>query len=294
MNPSLRLQTALLVLLFAPVAGAEAEEATTAGSSPSPDPSASPTEPAPNPAASGSAPAPATSAPSTSTPAPATGEANSSSAEPSSAERPEGPHRARSMDSQSNTEELTLQDRSGDAARTRQRPTEVTLSYSTALALGATRDFVGDFSFVGFGLDWHRRFGERLSAGVSLGWQVLYDKTRDTTVIDSLAITGVQLRHLNAFPILLSARFLPQGPSRSVGPYVGLGVGAYPSERRADIGLVSLSSFSVHFGFAPEIGLQIPTRTLGRLCLGVKYNYAFKSAENPELSYFAFTVGVAR
>lgn len=191
-------------------------------------------------------------------------------------------------------QELTIQDRSGEASQMRERPTQVTLSYSAALALGETRNFVGDFSFLGFGLDWHRRFGERFSAGVSLGWQVLADKTRGTTDINELTVTGVQVRHLNTFPVLLSARALSRGQRRAVSPYVGLGVGVYPSEWRADIGLLSLSSFTVHFGVAPEIGIQIPTRSIGRLCLGVKYDYAFESGGNPEISYFAFTVGLAR
>src|SRR5690606_10710164 len=120
--------------------------------------------------------------------------------------------------------ELTLQDRIGNVPPFEEHPSEITIAYSTAIALGATRDFASNFSFAGFELDWHRRMNEYFSLGFELGWQVLYEKTYGTLVDDQLTITGTQLRHLNVVPVLASTRFFPFGRSAALFPYVGAGV----------------------------------------------------------------------
>ncbi len=189
--------------------------------------------------------------------------------------------------------ELTLQDRFGRPSRYEEHPSELTIAYSTAIGLEATADFASNFSFAGLELDWHRQMTEHISLGLVFNWQVLYEKTHGTLVSDDLTITGTQLRHLNIFPLLASARFFPLGHQGVIFPYVGAGIGIAPSQWRAEVGFVTLSSFSVHLALAPEIGVQIPTGA-GRLALGVRYNFAFASAGNPELNYFAFTLGLAR
>lgn len=203
---------------------------------------------------------------------------------------PEGPPRSTTVD---DGRELTLQDRFGKRALYEEHPSELTIAYSTAIGLDATRDFASNFSFAGFELDWHRQMTEHISLGLTFTWQVLYEKTHGTLVSEDLTITGTQLRHLNVFPILASARFFPLGHEGVIFPYLGAGIGIAPSQWRAEVGFLTLSSFSVHLALAPELGVQIPTGA-GRLALGVRYNFAFASAGNPELNYFAFTLGLAR
>jgi len=165
-----------------------------------------------------------------------------------------------------------------------------TLSYSTAIATGATHEFISDFSLVGINLDLQLPLRRRFALGTSLGWQVLYGKSDKLSVIDDITISGVQVRHLNTFPLLLTGRFYPRGQGYGMKPFIGAGTGIYPSEWRADIGLLSLSSVTVHFGFSPELGVLVPAGR-GSFALTVKYHYAFESGGNPEISYFAFMVG---
>lgn len=165
-----------------------------------------------------------------------------------------------------------------------------TLSYSTAIATGATNEFISDFSLVGINLDLQLPLRRRFALGTSLGWQVLYGKSDQLSVIGDITLSGVQVRHLNTFPLLLSGRFYPNGQGYGIKPYVGFGTGIYPSEWRADISLLALSSVTVHFGFSPEIGILVPAGR-GSFALTAKYHYAFESGGNPEISYFAFMVG---
>lgn len=170
------------------------------------------------------------------------------------------------------------------------RISRVYLSYSTAMPAGAIFDFASNFSFLGLGVDWRLQVEERVSAGVSLGWQVFYSKDQRTSELGDVTLSGVQVRHVNAFPILAAVRFSPRKSSAQVQPFLGAGLGVYVAEWRVDVGLSTLSRVSAHFGFSPELGLLFHRRR-GELVLGVKYNYGFESGGNPELSYFAFTFG---
>jgi outer membrane protein W len=165
------------------------------------------------------------------------------------------------------------------------------VAYSTAMSVGSTNDFIDQFSFAGFSFDWRSRLKEKFWAGVSIGWQVLYNKAERTSEIGNVALTGTQVRHLNTFPLLLTGHYYHSSEDGKIQPYGGLGAGVYASEWRVDVGLLTASSVTWHFGLAPELGVVLPMGS-NRFSLSSRFNYAFESGGNPEILFFTFAFGV--
>jgi hypothetical protein len=173
----------------------------------------------------------------------------------------------------------------------KQRNDVVMLSYDTAVGIGKTHDFAGQFSFLGFAADWRTRVTDNFWPGFTFGWQVLYDKKYETRTYKEVTFTGTLATSLNAFPLLASADYFFMTDRRGIRPYAGLGVGAYAAERRIDVSIWTIQDTTWHFGFAPEIGVALPTGEASAF-VAVKYNYAFASGGWPEIMYMNFNIGV--
>ena len=165
------------------------------------------------------------------------------------------------------------------------------VSYSTSVGLGDTHDFVPDFSFLGFSLDWRARVSEKFWPGVSLGWQVLYGKDEKTLHYGNTTFTGTIATNLNLIPMLITGNYYFMTDPKGVRPYGGFGVGAYAAVHRLDVGIWTVSDTSWHFGFAPELGVALPA---GRrqIVVSTKFNYATASGRWDPLMYLNFNVGV--
>jgi outer membrane protein len=107
----------------------------------------------------------------------------------------------------------------------------------------------------------------------------------------SVTATGTLVTHLNVFPMLATGHYYLKTDPRDIRPYGGLGIGAYSVERRVDLGFWTLNDSSWHFGFAPEIGVVLPTGAAG-VVVATKFNYAFPSDGWNEVMYFNFNLGV--
>jgi hypothetical protein len=167
----------------------------------------------------------------------------------------------------------------------------VVLAYNTGFGVGATHDFAPDFSFLGFSFDWRASLTDNIWAGLSIDWQVLYSKQDMTETFRNVTVSGEVVTHLNLFPMLATGHYYFMTDPRGVRPYGGIGVGAYSAERRLDVGFWTLADTSWHFGFAPELGIALPTGA-SSVVVATKFNYAFPSDGWDEIMYFNFNVGV--
>jgi len=165
------------------------------------------------------------------------------------------------------------------------------VAYNTSVGLGDTHDFAPDFSFLGFSFDWRARVTDNFWPGLSLGWQTLYGKGVQTRTRGNTTFTGTIATSLNMFPMLATGNYYFMTDPRGVRPYAGLGVGAYAAEHRLDVGIWTISDTSWHFGFAPEVGVVLPTGT-ARVVFATKFNYAFASDDWDPLMYMNFNLGV--
>jgi outer membrane protein len=165
------------------------------------------------------------------------------------------------------------------------------VAYSTSVGLGDTHDFAPDFSFLGFSFDWRARVSDKFWPGVSLGWQVLYGKDEKTLRYGNTTFSGTIATNLNLIPMLIAGNYYFMTDPKGVRPYGGFGIGAYAAEHRIDVGMWTVSDTSWHFGFAPELGVVLPTGSR-QLVVSTKFNYAAASGRWDPLMYLNFNLGV--
>jgi len=169
-------------------------------------------------------------------------------------------------------------------------------TYQISFPLGDTKTFANKTSFRGIGFDFRKTVSPSTTLGVTFGWNVFHRRVRETLEIDTEnpgAVTGVQDRTINAFPIMLNVhRYF--GHEGGVQPFVGLNAGGYIMAQRFDIGLFTFQKDQWQWGVAPEIGFAIPLQSGSTLFINGKYNYAFtgKSAVGTDVNNSYISVGI--
>ena len=177
------------------------------------------------------------------------------------------------------------------APKKRGRPDTVKLTYATAVGMGPTHDFAADFSFIGFAADWRTRVTDAFWPGFTVAWQVLYNKEYKTLTHNDVTFSGTVATTLNVFPVLADADYFFLTDREGIRPYAGIGLGLYAAEHRIDWNIWTVQDTSWHFGFAPELGVVLPTGSVG-LVLTTKFNYAFASGGWDQIVYWNFNIGV--
>jgi hypothetical protein len=174
------------------------------------------------------------------------------------------------------------------------------LTYQVSFPSGDTKDFTNKTSWRGVGLDFRKALNWNTTAGIFFGWNVFHertDKTLDFTTENGNpgAVTGLQDRYLNSFPIMLNVHryFGQRGGAR---PYLGLNAGGFIMLQRFEIGIIALQKDQWQWGIAPEIGVAIPLQSGATLFFNGKYNYSFTKSSlvnDSRFSYFSLNLGFA-
>lgn len=173
------------------------------------------------------------------------------------------------------------------------------ITYQVSQPLGDFEKFIGETSWIGWGLEGRRYRSptSKLTFGFAFAWNVFDEKTNETQVFDSGAVTGTQRRYVNSLPFLLTTDFY-FNRKNSIKPFIGIGAGAYYIVQRLDIGVWKFEETNWHFGFAPEAGLQFPLGEIEGI-FSLKYHYALKSGESvgggegQEYQYLSVSIGLA-
>jgi hypothetical protein len=176
------------------------------------------------------------------------------------------------------------------------------MSWDVTIPVGATSDYVGETSWLGFTMQWRKFMTENVSIGGSLSWNVLHQRSFETQEFKFTPegadreitghISGEQFRYLNSFPILFESHYYLGDPYDSaVRPFGGLGVGVTPIERRTEIGIVAITDTNWHFTLSPEIGILIPLDQLS-LFVAANYNYALKVKNTIDYSFISINLGL--
>src|SRR6185369_8834699 len=116
-------------------------------------------------------------------------------------------------------------------------------------------------------------------------------KGEKTLHYGNTTFTGTIATNLNLIPMLITGNYYFMTDQSGVRPYGGFGIGAYAADHRIDVGISTVSDASWHFGFAPELGVALPT---GRrqIVFSTKFNYAAASGRWDPLMYLNFNLGV--
>ena len=82
--------------------------------------------------------------------------------------------------------------------------TSIYASWSTAVPMGATTDYVKSTSGRGIQFDITQQINEKFTYGGNFGWQTFYEKGYQVYFNDNSMITGWQRNYLNAFFMMAS------------------------------------------------------------------------------------------
>jgi outer membrane protein W len=164
------------------------------------------------------------------------------------------------------------------------------ITYSTALGLGETGDYIGRFSWRGFTIDGKYFIDDNITLGWTTGWQTLYEPVSGTFTDGTRTMTGTQYRYLNILPAMMTANYFFNEDGETQ-PFVGLGLGTYWVEQKTNMGLFSEKEDHWHFGLAPEVGVLFPVNIQANFYITVRYNNAFPAKESITYSYLGLNVG---
>ena len=171
------------------------------------------------------------------------------------------------------------------------------IQYSMGSTTGESENYIGDFSFRGFSMEYDKFISPQLSIGFLAGWNIFDELLHDATIdVNGSTISGTQIRFFNVFPILAKFGYFLGNPKSNFRPYASLGVGTYYIMQRLDIGLFHIEKDNWHLGLAPAIGILIPTDYIF-LQLNVRYHYAFAADDSItkqpfDISYMTYNIGI--
>jgi outer membrane protein W len=169
------------------------------------------------------------------------------------------------------------------------------ITWSMGFPTANTGEYIDKTSFRGVGLTITKYVEPDFSIGATFSWNVFDELIRgQTETLESGAVTGTQVRYINAFPLLINARHFWGERRGEVHPFIGLNAGMYYIRQRLDIGVWSIENDNWHVGLAPEVGLFIPVGRETYLTVMGRWNYAFDSGTrlggNPDNSHSYWTI----
>jgi hypothetical protein len=172
------------------------------------------------------------------------------------------------------------------------------IDWGVTFPLGNTYDYVESVGYRNFDIEFRHFRSEKFSLGFSGGWHVFYDELSGTQYFPAGAVTGTQIRYLNAIPVLATSHYYLGEPYARNQPYLGLGVGATNVLQRFEIGVASIETSNWHFAVAPEVGFMMGTGTMGETKIVIRgaLHYAFAAGEDlsgdeAEYTYVFTTIG---
>jgi hypothetical protein len=175
------------------------------------------------------------------------------------------------------------------------------LNYSLGIPTGDTRDFTDNESWLGLTFEGQWFVRPNASAGLLFGWNEFYQRTDEALPLENGTISGGQYRHLNVFPMLVTAKFYLNGDASigtAVAPYAGVSTGAYYVRQLFDIGTAEFTDDGWLFGLSPELGVLFPLASGSVGMLNARYNYPFSGGNflgdaSRSFQYWTISLGVA-
>ena len=169
-----------------------------------------------------------------------------------------------------------------------------TLSYAISIPTGETGDYLSKPSFRGATFDGRGFITDNISLGGMVNWTVFYEHLPSASVTEgSRTATGTNYRYINAYPILFNAHYYWKLGEKNLRIYGGTGIGAYSINKRTEAGTWYWEEKNWHFGFAPEAGILIPVGFSSFINVSLKWNYALKTNDTANHSWFGLNIGYA-
>ena len=179
-------------------------------------------------------------------------------------------------------------------------------NYSVSFPNSNLRQFVDKTSFSGLNLEYGQYFSRgSYSLGFSFGWNMFSQQYTGTTNFSyqsgnnnlNGAVTGNQLKYVNAIPLLITGSYYFNPSENSIVPFVSFGTGTYYIAQRYQFGIQEIDNDKWHFGISTEAGIIFKVHKGLGFNTSAKLNYAFDSgnsitgkADN-DYSFWSINVG---
>ncbi len=170
-------------------------------------------------------------------------------------------------------------------------------TYNMSQPMSETKDWIQEFSWRGFSLQYYYFSSDKTSLGLESGWCVFGQRLDGVTNLPNGAISGTQIRELSALPFLVTGNYYFKPLGDEISPYISLGLGGYYITDKLSLGIFALQEDNLHFGVAPELGFLIPVGD-DYIKFALKYNRAVPAGkstigEKRGYSFMGINVGVA-
>jgi hypothetical protein len=166
------------------------------------------------------------------------------------------------------------------------------LQYTVAVPVNDLEDYISKISFRGFTFEHQASVNSDIAVGVSVGYNLFYEKKPYDTYYDGTAsLSGIQYRYTSSVPVHLSGVYFFQEENRLI-PFAGLGIGTTYTLRDTDMGLYRWEEDGWSFSLRPEAGFIYQLKETIGVKAAARYNAAFKTSELKDQSYFSFSLGL--
>lgn len=172
------------------------------------------------------------------------------------------------------------------------------INYTPAFLTGDMKDYIGDASWRGWGIEARFFPSQNFSAGFMVGYNGFFEKrARSTYELDEdRRLTAVTWRYLYSLPIMAKVDYYLTDDG--IRPYIGLGIGTTYNEHELQVSTLLFSNKKWKFGFYPEIGAVIPFGPLSDVGITIAgryhytvYNETFLDTNFSNIGYFSFALG---
>ncbi len=170
--------------------------------------------------------------------------------------------------------------------------TSIYSSWSTAVPMGSTTDYVKTASGRGIQFDVTQQINERFTYGGNFGWQAFYEKGYQIYFNDNAMVTAWQRNYLNAFFMMASGRYYFATSVNKIKAYLSIEIGATAIENYEIFGLYNNRNLSWHFALTPALGIDIPASEHWGLNVYFKFHNSFKNESSVHYSWINTGIGL--
>ncbi|MDY0075816.1 MAG: hypothetical protein RBR87_00955 [Bacteroidales bacterium] len=164
------------------------------------------------------------------------------------------------------------------------------IQYTVGVPFGDLKDHTSNLSGRGLTFQFQTEIEPAITVGINLGYSVFYErKAYDSYSQGTATLTGVQYRYNNMFPMMVNAHYA--FGTRTIMPYLGLGVGTLYNMRSTQMGLYSVKENNWHFLLSPELGFMVDLSADIGIKINAIYDNAFKTREMDAFGNLRLNIG---
>lgn len=157
-----------------------------------------------------------------------------------------------------------------------QRELSMNINYSVAQPVGEFKDFLGNTSFRGWQANILYGFSDKISAGLSVGFQDFYEKheRKTYTTTEGGTISAVLTNSIQNLPVLAKVQY-QLSVTGWIQPYAAIAAGANIITYSQYLGEFPSNTNKINFAARPELGIIVPisSRNQTSLQIGTGFNY---------------------